>query len=290
MADAEPYEIIGHSKNREDWLSKRRIGGSDAATIGDTNPWSSKMHLYATLIGTEETASAGEAAEWGLRLEPIVAGHFGHVTGRQVKMAGELLLSTQYPWATCTLDATQVNLEGDEGLLEVKCTSLYERWEDGVPPYVFAQVQHQFAVSGYSWGSVAVLFRGQSFHWLDIYRNDEFITELMAAESTFWDRVQKLAPPEPDDSDPCRKALARLYPKDDGGSISLSGEFTAMDEERSQIAATMTDLEKQKRLIDNRIKMAIGDHSEAVIPSGTVYTYKANKRGVRSLKRKEIKL
>lgn len=283
------YERVCHSDDRDAWLEHRTtgIGASEAAAVIGCNPWSSPMKVYADKLGLEDPEPQSEAAYWGTVIEPLVANRFAEVTGRKVSMDGYLLRSLKHPWAMCTLDAQQETDEGTGGLLEIKCTSLYERWDEGVPPYVYAQVQHQFAVTGFHFGSVAVLFRGNSFHWLDVERDQGFIDKLMAAESEFWQRLQNGEPPEPDGSESCRKALSLLYPEDDGTSITLSGEFAALDEERSRIAAQVEDLRAEQKAIDNRIKAEIGEHTTAVLPSGVSFTYKADKRGVRSLRRKE---
>ena len=57
-----------------------------------------------------------------------------------------------------------------------------------------AQLQHQLDVTGYRWGSVAVLLFGCRMLWADVERDEPFIERLRAAEAEFWGRVEAREP------------------------------------------------------------------------------------------------
>lgn len=287
------YTTLLHSdevhENRQHWLDKRRngIGSSDAATILGVNPWSSLLSVYADKLNLDMLdEEQSEAAYWGQRLEPIVLEELAKETGRDVSPWGALLQSTERDWQIATCDGYQMRADYTPGVVEIKCTRLYHNWDEGVPAYVYAQVQHQLAVTGYTFASVAVLFQGYQFKWVDVERNDEFIGELCQREEAFWQRVVSLDPPSPDSTAYSSAALARLYPESNGQTIELPGEYLNLDDTRQDLVAEIAGLEKRKRALDNRLKAAIGEHEAGLLRNGITYTLKADKNGRRSLRRK----
>jgi putative phage-type endonuclease len=276
-----PFESLCESAERDRWLEARRsgIGSSDAATIVRVNPWKSPLELYAEKLGIEEAEDQSEAAYWGSILEPLVLKRFAKETGRTCRPAGVLLQSKAQPWQLATLDGVQFDAERGPGVVEVKCTSLAERWEDGPPPYVVAQVQHQLAVTGYRWGSIAVLFNGREFFWHDFERNEEMIGHLIEAESEFWRRVQALEPPDPEGTTRDKEIIAKLFPCDvNPDPVVLDGSFIEFDERRSALKEDEKRIAGELQQIENALRMAIGEHAAALLPSGVIYSLKLQHR------------
>lgn len=281
---SEAFDVIPFG-TREEWLELRRlgIGGSDAAGLLGVSPWSSPVSIFADkVLGSDDADS--EPMYWGRTLEPVILAHYSRETGRTVKSDGRLLRSKRWPFMQVTLDGTQAGPSGEVGFVEVKNTRFHLK--DGVPEHYWIQMQHQYAVTGYSWGSFAVLVMGSEFYWSDVKRDNEFILEtLVPACAAMWERVEARGPtPSPDASEATMDALKRIYPKDDGETIELGGDFIDMDLERQEIAAQLSELEGKKREIDNRVRHEIGDASVGILPSGRKYTWKANKNGVRVLR------
>lgn len=281
------FEVIGSVKEREKWLELRRdgIGASECASILGLNPWSSGLKVYADKIGMAEEEDQSEPAYWGSAIEPLVIERFSQDTGRSCRPAGELLRSTVRPWQLATLDAEQTdpNRPGP-GVLEVKCTALRGNWDAGIPPYVTAQVQHQLAVTGYQWGSVAVLFGGNSFFWADIERDEQAIAHLNEVEAEFWARVQNLDPPDPDGSEASEKALKFLYPTADGSSVKLDGEWTGVFDEIKSLGKEATDIEKHLKLLKNKVKAELGSHTRGLLPNGNEFTLTETNRAEQIVK------
>ena len=271
------YEVLCSSHgDRGIWLEARRqgIGSSDAAAICGLNPWSSPTAVYASKIGAFEDEADSEAAYWGLAIEPLVAERFASETGRSVKLAGELLRSKALPWQLATLDATQTDpMKPGPGVLEIKCTSLRSRWDEGVPDFVEVQVQHQLAVTGYEWASVGVLFGGREFFWADIERNESYIAGLTQIEAAFWESVLKGEPPQKvDGSEATERALKALYPSDKDEVIRLDGEWTTAFEDLKEFKADKADLEKQIRALTNQVKAEMKTATCALLPNGNSFT------------------
>lgn len=281
---AAAFEVIPF-ETREEWLELRRlgIGGSDAAGVLGVSPFSSPVSVFADkVLGSDDKDN--EQMYWGRTLEPVILAHYGRETGREVRADGRLLRSREWPFMQVTLDGLQSCPERGEGFVEVK----NKRFPDGagVPEHEWIQVQHQYAVTGLAWGSYAQLCTGCAFFWIDVPRDDQFILEtLVPACRAMWERVEARGPtPSPDASQATLDALNRIYPKDDGETIELGGDFLDVDMERQRIAAELADLEQRKLGIDNAIRAKLGDATTGVLPNGRKYTWKARKDGVRVLR------
>lgn len=273
------------------WLEERKtgIGASDAPVVAGISKYKTLLSLYCEKLGITEPPNVDtEAAEWGILLEEPVAQKYAKVTGRLLEYPGPYTIqrSEQWPFATCTIDRFIVGHgpihlgqpDFGRGVLQIKTTSaLHEdEWSEGPPPAVYCQVQHEMAVTRCQWGSAAVLVGGQKFRWADVPRDDSFIEQLMAREAWFWGLVQSQTPPEPDAGD--KDTLARLFPRDTGEVIELSGEFLTIDEQLLQVKGQIDPLYREKERLENLIRAALGDASIGVLPNGVKYTNKAQTR------------
>lgn len=288
------YEIVCDSTDREAWLAARRagIGSSDAPGVLGISPFTSPLSVYADKLGLMLDREATEAMKWGTRLEPLIIEEFGQETGRKVARASQLIRSTERPWQLATLDAEQEALgRANTGALEIKATGFRAGdWTEGVPRHVYAQVQHQLDVTGYDWGSVAVLMFGCRMLWSDVERDDAFIEKMRAAELDFWNRVQAREPVAPDGSASCAEALRVLYPHDTGEVVALPGDLIGLDAEREALKAEMKSSEHRVAYLDAEIKAALGSASVGELANGVSYTYRLQKRKAYEVKEAEFRV
>ncbi len=279
------FRVVCDTADRRAWLKARSqyIGASDAASILGENPWSSPMDVYASKLGIDEDESQSEPAYWGLALEPILLEEFQRRTSRHTEAWGELLVSKERPWQSCTMDGVQVipatvSRLGDRGGVEVKCTRLSWNWDEGIPPYVQAQIQHQYAVTGFDVISVVVLFNGNAFFQKDVPRDEEYIEFLNAKELEFWNRLQAFEPPDPDESDSCKQALARLYPRDNGETVVFPPEFNELDSRLVALKDEHKEIGGAIRGLENKFRTELGAATKGICSDGTIYTCKSQTR------------
>lgn len=276
----------------EEWQNKRQkqigIGGSDAGTLLGQNKFKDDYTLYLEKIGEIEPSSAGEAAEWGHTLEPVVASKWyeriGKTLGLEIEEFKYLLGSKHYPFMLANVD--RLIRKGDSfGLLEVKTASEYlnGEWENGeilsdgrgsgkVPPKYYSQMQHYFAVSGLEWGFFAALVGGNKLYSVYVERNESYIHGLIEAETLFWQRLEMRIPPEINGSESCKKLLGSLYREHSEDFIDLGddsfGEWILqrnalkeqLDELEASYKALTTPLEEELLKVENLIKAEIADH------------------------------
>lgn len=286
-----------HTADRDRWLEARRagIGASDAAVILGVSKWKSPLQLFAEKAGLADVAETEkDYLTWGHRLEPVIASAYEDETGRTTYDPGdyEIQRHPHVPWMIATVDRLvtrwpddsphrpPVEVAGAPGVLELKTTNAFRReeWKDEPPLAYQVQLQHQMAVTGHLWGSIAVLIGGQSFLWTDIPRNQDFIDRLMAAEEKFWQRVLKRDAPEPDASRSATQILQALYPRDTEPAIELPIEAVDWDRDRTHAIEVIKNYEEIKNECENRLKAAIGAHAAGVLASGARYSWKTSER------------
>lgn len=288
------FEVVCDSHDRDAWLEARRagIGASDAPAVLGISPFASPLSVYTDKLGLSVDRDATESMRWGNILEPLIAQEFAKETGRVYNMAGKLIRSVEYPWMLATLDAEQQAIGRDgTGALEIKATGFRAGdWTEGVPPHVFAQVQHQLAVTGYKWASVAVLMFGCRLLWADVERDDAFIARMIEAEAEFWRRVEAREPVSPDGSKASAAALKLLYPADTGEVIRLPGELIPLDAERVALKAEIKSSQERCDFIDTQFKAAIGDASAGELANGVTYTHRVQKRAAYEVKATEFRV
>lgn len=273
---------------REDWLFTRRsaITATDAAAILGVSPWKTAYVLWASKLGLIDDDPESEAMRWGTRLEPLIAERYAEETGRELvcPQPWTLYCSTVpgREWQATSLDRVVVGDPRGLGLVECKTTSAFRAgdWADGVPEACRVQVQHELAVTGCAWASVAVLIGGQQFLWTDLTRDDTFIYDvLLPAEAAFWQQLVTQTPPEVDGSDAARAALHARYPREAAGTtIALPPEADAWDAERQAALQAISEAEARKATAENHLKALIGDAERGSLPCGVSYQWKTVNR------------
>jgi putative phage-type endonuclease len=248
------------------------------------SPFKSAIAVYAEKIGAGDDDEASEAMRWGRVLEPLVIKAFQEETTRDVIRGGDLLRSSRWPWMICTLDATQFAFAEHEqdgpGDLEVKCTGWrMAEWTSGCPKHVWVQIQHQMAVTGHKWASVAALLGGVRFVWQDIPRDEGFITGTLVPElRDFWTRVESRNPVSPDGSESSAAALRALFPQDSGEIVALPGWVIDLDNRREALLAERKVREAEIKEISNKIKAEIGLASVGLVANGARYSLRLEHR------------
>jgi len=286
------FEIVCSSDNREEWLAERMsgIGGSDASTVLGLNPWRTPLQLWAEKTGRVQNDEQSEAAHWGTVLEEHVLRRYALKSNRPVQKHGSLLRSTERPWQLATLDGIQGKAVDDAtamGVVEIKCTGLVDNWDEGPPPYVIAQVQHQLAVTGWSWASVVALFNARELKWWDVERDENMIALLNEEGERFWNAV--ILDREPTAVADDRDVLKALYPKPTEGVVELGAEWIERVEQFEKLKADMKTLRGRLDYAENTLKQAIGNHEGCALPNGVTYSLKVTSRAAHTVEATEFR-
>jgi putative phage-type endonuclease len=288
----------------EEWQEKRRaqigMGGSDAGTLMGQNSFKDEYTLYLEKTGQLEPSEAGEAAEWGHTLEPVVAQKWyeriGKGMGLEIEEFPYLLQSIEYPFMLANLDRL-IRKEDDFGILEVKTASEYlnGEWENGeilsdgrgggkVPPKYYSQLQHYFAVSGLSWGYFCALVGGNKLYSVYVERNEEYIQALIETEALFMQRVEMRIPPDLNGSDSCKALVNKMYQQQTEDLHEIEDEEIGqwvlerislknlIDELTKQHKEVIGPLEERLIFLENQLKVKIGT-DKGIVWSGWKVTW-----------------
>lgn len=268
-------------RSRQEWLEARRgyVGGSDAPVVMGVAPeaWGSKLDLWSQKVGIKEIDSTESRFQrWGNRLEPVIREAYVEDTGREVYKdpphsfrVGFGLMSH----AAASLDGIVVCPKRGPGVLQIKTAAGWKRkdWEEEPPLPYQVQVQHEIAVSGFSWGSIAVLMGGNDFFFVDIEPNPEFVAVMMQRERDFWAMVEDNVPPAPCGSEVDSKVLSSLYGVSSVKVLTfdddLIGWHRSLEAAKEQEAAA----QKTKELARQMILHSMGDAELGMMPDGSAY-------------------
>ena len=274
---SEPFEIIGDSDERDEWLKLRRtgIGGSDAPAILGLSPWASPMSVQADKWGLLDEPEEAEHLRWGRRLESAILEGLADEFGEEIIPHGYLLRSTRHPFMLCTPDGRSAA----GTWVQAKNTVLASEWDEGPPERVWVQCQHEMAVTGAQEMVAVALLMGRRLAWQTVKRDPAFIDErLIPAEQAFWAATQAHEPVASDGSQATRAALKALYPKDSGEIVALDGHFIDLDNERTDLLLQKKGAEARIDEIDNEIRAAMGTATYAVLPNGVRLSLKTQHR------------
>lgn len=252
----------------DEWLRERKkgIGGSDAGAILGLNPYKSAFDVYADKKSLTEPQADNEAMRQGRDLEDYVARRFSEQTGKKVHRVNSIIYNSEYPFAFANIDRA---IQGEDAGLECKTTKCLnlKRYKNGdFPSEYYCQCMHYMMVTGYSKWYLAVLVYGAEFKVFEIERDEEEITALYRAEYNFWtNHVMKSKPPAPDGSKSTDNVISAIYPQSDTYGITLEPLSDEL-KQLKDVKALISEYEKEKRRLEQSIKLYMKDCEEGITP------------------------
>lgn len=269
------------------WLTERRtmIGASESpAILGCGYANESAWTVYARKIGEADEQAECEAFEWGHAIQPIALKMFSKRTGIKVDDLGPFAIQRHpdMPWIGATLDGI-ATVDGRRAVVEAKNVGQYNArdWadEDEPPPLrVQVQIAHQMLAADADIGFAVACVGGNKLAWRRIDRNRRFEAVLIERLAAFWRCVDTRTPPKVDGSIATAKALAALWPGDDGEEVYLPAEAAEWDAALVKAKADKKDAEAREREASNKLRAAIQDGAFGVLPSGEKYSLKTQER------------
>jgi putative phage-type endonuclease len=283
---------------------RRGIGSSEIAAAASENPFCNAHELWLRkrgLTNQEETLQT-----WlGHQLEPIVAARYTLETGAEVvrdqetyELAGvELCPGNENEFGPGVLLATPDFRLADDPSVLVECKTVGghvdHHWspveEDGAPPYVLLQAQHQMGVTGAKRCDVAVLLMGfeTRFFIYQIPFDQKLFDALIVIARNFWSKLIANEPMPIDESDAARAVLREIYKFRRPELRDAPPDARQWFEARFAAEAERKAAEKKKDLASNKLIELMAD-AEGIWGDGYKATYLENKNGVRSLRVTEI--
>lgn len=269
-AHAEP---LIRDDDRKAWLAVRRsmITASDFAAILGEDPHRSALDVYADKLTERrepEVIGIDDPRFWGTELEQPVLRAAARFYGWEYQRCGWLLRSRKHPFIGATLDG---EIDRHDGLgwipNECKNSEIHRAWNEekqACPTHVLIQCQVQLLVTGAPVDQCFALLSRYRPVRIEIEAVAEFHGVLVEVGQEFMERLAKLDPPPPTaNSD---RALAMLFPHEDGTAVTLPPEAVEWTRELQEIGGQMKTLEGRDAELRNMLKLCIGASTWGVLP------------------------
>lgn len=288
---APPREVLPWDAPREAWLAQRlpAVTATDIAALVGVHPYRTAYEVYAEKVGDPFPDDAGEAAEIGLALEPVVADMWqARPEGQPLARVG-LLAHGEHDWMRCSPDRLAIAegwTPGDwqhvTGLVEVKTALGWTHldWtDDEVPDPALMQTMWQMAVSGVErvW---LVTLAGPSLKTYTVERDQDLIDSLMAIADQFLTRnVAMRIPPAADGSQRLADKLSKRWTPDPEKIVVLNpADFWPLHAAREVAIADLKDAKQRKTEAENTLRLFMGDAEAAVLDDRQVATWRSGTR------------
>jgi putative phage-type endonuclease len=261
------------------------IGASESAIVLGISPYCTPFELWLEKTGRREHEDISQKPHvmMGNLLEPVIAKRYSQITGKKLVRVNAALHHKKYPHILCHLDRKVV---GQRKLVEIKTAHPFSNeWgddgSDHVPLQYVAQVQHQFACSGYEEGDL-IVYRGTTDQRIyPIERNERVIDNMIEKLNHFWFHhvLDDIAPEVT-----TRRDVLLQNPTNDGN-------FIVADNDVYQILAKIAAIKPQAKLLDEELEQAqfeliklIGSNDGIKEADKVIVTFKADKNGKKSLR------
>lgn len=276
------------TKSREEWLELRKpgIGSSDIATIVGQNAYKTPYQLWLEKTGqVENTQPQTFAMTRGHYLEDAVSKFFEDYSGKtiiKVSANEDIYVHPDHEWARVSPDRRfwLTDVRNDEqGVLECKTTKM-DVDADNVPPYWFIQNQYQLGVMGQEHGAIAWYntFR-DSFDYVDTKFDPEFFNWLMEeAEKFHVDCVLGGKEPQLTNAEDVLIKYAKHTP---GVEVEADDALMIKIEQLKELKSDIKVKETEQKIIEDEIKIFIGEAESLNYHGNTLATFKAAKDSAR---------
>ncbi len=266
-------------------LRKHGIGSSEIAAICGLSQWRTPTDVWLVKTERKDDFEGNEATEIGSRLEFWIAVQYWQRTGEEQFDWGSdreslaTFAHSEYEWAIATPDYALISNK----LLEIKnvgpnaCRYWDDSTADGIPLYVWAQVQWQMFVCGIKKAVVCALLGGVKIRWWEFDYDRDMAQKMFKIAERFW-HENVLADVAPDETDPDYVKL--LHPKDNGKILEATDTIIGLAKDRVIADTNWKAAKAERDKIDNQLKAIIGPASSIE----GVCTYKADKNGRRNIK------
>ena len=240
------------------------IGASEVSALVGLDKYRGPMDIWLAKRGLVEDQEQSSAADWGNRLEPLIAAKWAEDFNTTL-VKGTTVRHPVHRHVLATPDfLTSLTQEGE--VLECKAPGLRQSafWGEGddeVPEGFIVQVQLQLAVTLRPVWHIAALIGGQDFRKYQGEADADLQAGLIYAIETFWtNHVEADIPPAVDASEATRRWLASKYPR----VVKDYREATPAEIEVARAYATISkqikELERAKDEAKAALCATIGSH------------------------------
>ena len=251
---------------KETWLKLRKkgIGGSDASSVLNLNPYRSSVNVYMDKVDENVEVNSNMKMILGEKLEEFVAKEFCNQTGKKVRNLNGILRNDKYPYAIANLDKVVVS---ENAFLECVVTNSFckKEWSEEVPINYQIQCYHYMAVTGATHCYVCALIGNEEIKIYKLDRDQELIDYIMEKEEEFWKKyILGDEIPLPDGSCDYSTFLKNRYKDTQKNPINLFIENKKLSK-LDTLNDMLKEIKLEKSKIEQEIQSMMKDHEVAFI-------------------------
>jgi putative phage-type endonuclease len=263
---------------RDEWLQARAgiqgIGSSDVGVILRFNKYKTPFQLWEEKMKDPEPEIPSAAAEWGIRLENVIADAYAEKTGRKVIRDNKIRFHADHPYLFCNIDRLILG-PAQRGILEIKTTVSYSMrdWEGEIPAAYYAQVQHQMYCSPYKWGEFCIfILDKRELVTFPFEYNEEYAEKQEAELRAFYSEylLPKVAPPK-------MAADLELVRSNPNLIVEASAAIISLCTDLRDIMESTRKLKEQGDLLKDQIKVIMGEAELLSSEGRLIATWKTTK-------------
>ena len=271
--------------------------------IGASESFAAKeecIELYQSKLGLIEEFTGNEATELGQETEPINLKIGCRKAGIKLKSINEdTRRHPQHPGIFATADAfgtAEINGREEEVIIEAKMVGVNravhwgnpdDGW-DAIPEYVRTQVIQQMAVYDVWYAYVSCLMGTQVKVYGPLIRDLGKEREQINKTLAFLEKIKNKEEPPINEKPAWKKYLSKKFQQARRMTRKGNAQINRKILRRLELSEMLSDLQKERDAIDNRLRAEIGD-MEAVETTHGIATWRKNRLGNRILKVKRKK-
>jgi putative phage-type endonuclease len=270
-------------KDRSEWLQHRTkgIGSSEVATIVGLNPYETPYQLWRRKVGIDAPIDDNQYMRAGRLLEDAVSRFFEEETNKKIIASSKgdwLIQSKAKPYLQVSPDRLywvgDKRNNANKGILECKTTQKQIE-KDNLPKHWFCQLQYQLGVSGLQQGAIAWLTQGRDFGYSELNFVPDFYEWLVEEVDRFWiDNILGKKEPDLISVDD----VVTMFPNHiEGKTINVEEEMFDKVIKLKEIKNSISELETQKKSLEDDIKFAFADNETMSYQDITIATWKSSK-------------
>ncbi|MGH2513997.1 MAG: YqaJ viral recombinase family protein [Candidatus Limnocylindrales bacterium] len=242
----------GLRQRTPEWLEARRglVTGTDLPVLLGLSPYKCEADLADEKLAGTLTES-NLRMRVGTALEDLIAAEYTGATGHPVQRFRDLVVHPDINWAAASPDRRVV---GKHHAVELKWTGSRNRFADGLPQDVEAQVAWTLGVLGWEHGDVAVLVGGDELRVFEQDADPALFEHLVAIAADFRRRLAAGGPFERDSA-----RLRRDYPADNGAEMVADGELDTAVRTLISLRDRRKALEADEDQVERAIKSRMGE-------------------------------
>lgn len=167
-------------------IRKNGIGASESPCIVGLSPHGGPISVWASKMNLNIEEPETDAQKLGNFLEQGIADFYAAENNVKLRNVGTIF-HKRHPWMLATPDRRVV---GERKLLQIKLvgTWMMHHWEDGVPPYIEVQCQHEMEVADVDACDLAAVLGGTEVRIVTLERDREVGANLVEICGDFWNR------------------------------------------------------------------------------------------------------